>query len=155
MTVKHYIFVAIDAEDFSGASVAANDIAMGRIEKGLWPLFARTRCRRLIKAGDKVLIYIGGRKKNATKIIASCDVTAIKGAGRRSKTIDPVDVLTDAPASIVQLGNTKLFKQPTDFRMVLDKLEICPMNKTKWGSILIGGVRKISNNDYKTLVGTK
>lgn len=66
--------------------------------------------------------------------------------------LDCEDFLNPDPSSIIQLASVKALERPVRLLDVLAKLDCRPKNLRKWGVIVIGGARKISEADYRRIL---
>ncbi len=148
---KYFIFSTSDSEDYKGLRIHADRIAESRLQKYLWPLYANTRNRQRIGAGDKVLIYIGGEGKLRQHIIAIGEVEDCAPVTTTLRSVDSEDVLTAAAEYIVTFSRIERLAPPINFKSLLPQLKMCPKNLSKWGVILMGGTRQIEETDYKMI----
>lgn len=146
--ISYFIMVASDAETVGGATADSFDIAMLRLKNSYWPLHERTRNRKVLKTGDKVLIYCGGKRKNGKKVIASALISKISKKPSRTKIPEEDNFVTGNAYEILCLSNIMLFESPVDFKSLLPELSFCPKNMEKWGVVLHGGARRILAPDF-------
>lgn len=146
--MNYYIFVVSDSEYIDGTIASGYNIAIHRLENKIWPLYRGTRNRLSIAAEDRALIYIGGSKQQSGKVIGSCSIKRVERKLRRFSQVDPDNILTEPAEMLLHIGEIEIFCLPKHFRDVLPKLDCKPRNMQKWGVILLGGLRRISKNDY-------
>ena len=53
---------------------------------------------------------------------------------------------------LLQIGSEKGFLL-NDIKDLLPKMSFCPANKSKWGVVLMGGVRQLNDRDFSILKG--
>ena len=149
-TPAHYILVVSDSYDQAGNRVPAIDLAMWRIEHGVWGMYQSTRNRKSIAIGDKVVIYVGGTRSNSQSFVASATIIDIdEKQGRRRVNPDKVD--DTAPATILGLGQIEVFA-PKPIKGIFNSLSFIPRNPLKWGCCLMGGARAITLDDYRKII---
>ena len=147
-----FILIASDTETFNGATAPSFDVANLRLNHKYWPLHERTRNRKIMKPGDKVLIYCGGQKRNGKTVIATAKITKIYRKNNRDELPEENEFVTGNAYEIISLDDISMFPSPIKFRDVLPSLSICPANMGKWGVILHGGARRISGSDFSIIM---
>lgn len=147
---SNYILLATDTADVEDKYIYARQIVGHRLHRRLWPLYQRTRYRGKITAGDRCLIYVGGRGPDAQCLVASAVVNSVD-SDPTDLSIDPSDIVNDVPATVLKLSDIIEFPQPVSMRALLDVLRFIPSNKKKWGAVLQGGCLKISDGDFETI----
>ena len=145
---NNYILVATDTESVKGARVSSKEIAAFRIEENLWPLYAGTRNRKMMAPGDRLLIYCGGTRAGARSIIASATIDKVADVRRPNSVAELQKFLSNSPSLMIEMTNIVVFTNPVSVRPILEKLDCCPSNLSKWGVIFFGGVRRISDADF-------
>jgi hypothetical protein len=128
---------------------AAVEVANGRLERGIWPLYEWTRNRDALVPGVRIAIYVGGR----AQIIATAVVQEVVTPGRRGIQVDPPEFVTPPASRVLRLSRIVKLARPVQLRLLLPRLEMCPRNLQKWGSILSGGDCAVSKNDWRVLFG--
>jgi len=139
-------FLLIAKPPGSGAAV---EVANGRLERGIWPLYERTRNRDALVPGARVAIYVGGK----AQIIATAVVQEVITPGRRGIQVDAPEFLTPPASRVLRLSRIVRLDTPVQFRLLLPRLEMCPRNLQKWGSIVHGDDCAVSENDWRVLFG--
>jgi hypothetical protein len=147
----NYILTTSDAEQLTGGVYSAHRVVRFRLTKLEWPLYERTRNRKLIKSGDRLLIYCGGARAGRGHIVASAVVDSIFDVRRGRRLSEESEFISGNPDYVLILKDVSEFSKPVYFRDILPKLDCCPKNMSKWGVILHGGVRRISNSDFDTI----
>jgi hypothetical protein len=143
---EYFILVAADSYGENGDPVSAYDAAFSRLKAGRWPIYERTRHRKDFKSGDRIVVYIAGDKKAKQSFIASGQILMIEEVNRmRSRLVDSSS--GHAIKSYIVLNELK-FLNPVSIHSKKENLEFFPVDNKKWGTILMGGVRKISEGDY-------
>src|SRR5258708_26910777 len=139
-------FLVIARPPGSGAEV---EVANGRLERGIWPLYERTRNRDALVPGARVAIYVGRK----AQIIATAVVQEVITPGRRGIQVDAPEFLTPPASRVLRLSRIVRLDTPVQFRLLLPRLEMCPRNLQKWGSIVHGDDCAVSENDWRVLFG--
>jgi hypothetical protein len=144
-------FILIKMPDFDkvGKRLSAHDAALAVARSGVWPLWSRTPCKDLVKAGDKVAIYTGGAK--AQRVIAKAVVEGRHAWSNTDTAAYPL-AMSGIPLIALQLKVTEL-AESIHLPDYLDLLDLTITNKKKWGVKLMGGMRSMTDNDYALLTG--
>lgn len=148
MNKNYFILAVSDAEHYSGCKIPAFEVAKDRISKGRWPIYANTRNRKVIAEGDLCMIYIGGEKEMSGHFYCEFTIEKIDN-GRRMSLVDDEDILTDAPDRVIQIKCLEIYDYPMRAKPTLKKMSFFPKNESRWGVVLMGGCRKLSNSDYE------
>lgn len=143
----NFILVTVDPELSNGRPGVAFDLVQWRLSRHLWPLYKRTRNRTAIAAGARVAFYVGGSRRLAGNIIATANAQDL----RRQTDVDPPNVLSDPASIVLSLHEVRQLKVPIRFRDVLPDLSIAPKNMSKWGVVLHGGSRRLTDADWAKL----
>jgi len=152
--MNHFILVTTDSETIGGAVMPAIDIIHRRLKLGKWPIYDRTPCRKLFASGDKTIFYVGGSRMGSGYMIGVSSIDKVEFGLRRPLDLDGEDVLSEPASNIICFGPLKFFTVPVHLKSNLQFLDCCPKSMTKWGSILIGGARRISQHDYDFIIGS-
>lgn len=149
MNVKdpYYVLVASDIEDEDGRLVVGADVWAWRYDKALWPLYAKTPNAKVLKAGDHILFYIGGTGRLRQSFVGQGKVKELVDWNHNKGEVDADNWITTSATSAIVLTDLKQFEFPIGVKGLLDKLECAPANKSKWGVIFHGGIRKFSWRD--------
>lgn len=134
-------------------SESAREVLMRRIESGRWPLNPRTPHQRDLQAGDRVVFYLSGSKElDRSSFVATAIVLGERVKSERQEAGLPAwlgtarSVLYDVP-----VGSARVFERPVPAPRLVEGLEFVK-NKEKWGTYFQGGVRKIPQIDFETIV---
>lgn len=139
-----------DTEHFSGSTYSALELIFQRLELKRWDLNERTRFRKVIGSGDRLAFYAAGKRKNCGYIIACARVGSLITRSIDLKRNN--DLLSASPVSQLELKDIDII-EPIDFKSKFFELEMSnSVRRTnKWGSALMGGAKKLSDNDWKAL----
>ncbi len=152
----HYILVASDVGRNCRFLPSGMDVAMHRLNLGMWGLNSRTANRRGIKSGEKALVYISGGGPYSQHLVASC--TFVSDAKLSTWDIrQDVDAPNKKgymmPEYYVRLNDVEIFKRPLPMVDLVSNLNFIK-DKEDWWRYLQGGVRKISQSDYQHVSDT-
>src|SRR5258708_39815402 len=105
-------FLLIAKPPGSGAAV---EVANGRLERGIWPLYERTRNRDALVPGVRIAIYVGGR----AQIIATAVVQEVVTPGRRGIQVDPPEFVTPPASQVLRLSRIVKLARPARVGLLL------------------------------------
>jgi hypothetical protein len=152
---KHFIFVASDTDKHRISRPSADAVAKYRLYRGEWGLGSMTRHRKALRPGDRVLIYLSGKRENGRHFIAKCEVSSDvfavpQGLGQ---VLDAPDRLGNSPAAFsVALRAVKYFRKPIPIEPLKEKLSFIKQPQSaKWGAFMQGGVILITPKDYQVI----
>lgn len=106
-----------------------------RVKEKKWPIFKKTQNRSKLKAGDRMVFYKAG-------------IHGKKFIGKASISTELEENGTDFSLGI---SDVEVWEKPINITSLLDNLEFIS-DKTNWGRYLQGGVRSISDSDYKAIL---
>lgn len=144
-----FLLVTMDPLSSRGGRTPAAPLVRDRLAAARWPLFEGTRNRKVIVPGSRVALYVGGAGPDAGRIVAVATVATKKPS---HSPIDPSKYLTDPPAYCLVLKEIRHLTPYIDFRARLPDLSFCPKNMQKWGVVLMGGCRALSEVDWRLLI---
>ncbi len=147
-----FILIASDTENVDGSVVPSIDIIVNRLAKGKWPLYSGTPNIRSLSVADECLLYVAGKKSFCAQNFVA--VIRIKNITAESSRIDDLDLLVDKPSQTIYFELVQRLSPPISIYKYLNQLEFIPENKSRWGSALQGGCRKISSNDFRLILGS-
>jgi len=146
--MNYWIFTVTEHR-VDGGRLSAKEIFRTRVADKFWGLGEKTPNRKLLAKGDKVIFYVG----IPDKIFAGIATIASK-------------VITLSDKQKNELGHGIEFYKP-DYGVFLDEIDVWVLppsakelaphlqfieNKEYWGSYLQGGVRQLSEDDFKTIL---
>jgi hypothetical protein len=144
----HFILIVNDPD--TADRMSAYELATARLRQGAWPIYARTRHRQSIRAGDLALIYVAGGRRFSQTFFATATVGFVELIGRRQPRIDPEEIVAPPTSIVLRLAHVARFDPPVSIRPMLKKLSFVPRSK-KWGAALMGGCRMISAEDFRMI----
>lgn len=107
-----------------------------RIEERRWPIFKKTQNRRKLKVGDTVIFYKAGTQ--GKKFLGSSVIGS------------PLEKANEL-VFFLKLSDIVVWKKPVEVNEVLKDLDFI-RDKQYWGRYFQGGVRRLSETDYETIV---
>lgn len=141
--INYYILVTSDSN-----TEFAIDIFNKRIEEKKYPLYPRTPKLNEIKEGDKVIFYIAGAGKERQSFVGQAIIEKVE---------TPKELLVDPDKNNYEIikylwfKNIKIFEKSVNIKSIINKL-VFVKNKNNYGTHLMGGVKKISEKDFNSIV---
>jgi hypothetical protein len=126
-------------------------LAMHRVERGQWPIYERTRNRNAFVPGLRLCVYIAGSGASGGLIVATATVRRVR-PWRSGAALDPSAYATEVPHLVVELGDAGLLPTPVRFKDVLPRLSFAPADLSRWGPLLQGGSRRLSQEDWELML---
>lgn len=108
-----------------------------------------------MRPGQRVAFYVGGRGPSGGTVVATAIVEGVDPARRAGPRVDPAKYLTDEPVIVLRLRDLVELETPVPFRDALPLLSFRPRNLDKWGIILHGGSRGMTEGDWEILFGRR
>ena len=151
--MANYILICMDGTDADGRLLRAAAVARNRIGAKLWPIYSGTRNRTDIKVGDRFVVYIGGQREHAQEFVSTGFVAGMElpSESRRADSPNLNEVGPPAHAWL-RLMDIRDLEPAVSVRPLLDSLSFVPKNRKRWGVALMGGVRRISDDDLKLIL---
>jgi len=153
--MSNFILVCMEGVTADGVVVSEDKIAARRMHAKRWPLFARTKHRSEIDPGSRVLVYVGGQQAWGQSFVATATVLACDQVDRTRRR-HPADTSDDAVEQQVvawlRLAEVRPLRPAREMRDLLDRLSFIPENRSRWGVSFMGGVRRISDEDWNAIV---
>lgn len=143
-------FVLVKLPGFSsdGSKLSARASALKLLECGYWPIFNRTRNKKLMKTGDEIAVYLGGPYNQI--IIATATIASIEDWDRKHARNYPL-FMDGIPEKVLNLSSATILKQPVDVIEKINELSFMPENKLKWGVAFMGGARRVNERDFQII----
>lgn len=139
--MSNYICVISPQKGKEGNEMSAETIYQDLMGKSMWGLHPRTVLRAKIVAGDNIVFYVAGGEQHflGTAVASS---SAYK---------DNEVAFNDPLMMRIDLTRINIFDTPKPIKPLLNKLSFIK-NPQHWGPYLMGGVRKVNNSDFLTIV---
>ncbi len=126
----------------------AIDILKRRLDEKKYPLYKKTPFLKDIKKDDYVVFYVAGRKNKSQNFIA---YSMIKSVEVPNETLVDPDKNKHILEKYLLFENIILLKTPIHIKAIINQLEFIK-NKTNFGVYLMGGVSKITENDFNLII---
>jgi hypothetical protein len=146
---NNYLFIVSDRLNSDGQKVTGQEVYNFLMEKKAWGLHPTTQHRAVVQSGDHVIFYLAGPGGGFIG-----RATLLSGA-HIDKTGESIDWwFNKADTNYrVDLTNIEKWDRIKPIQPVLSDLSFIKNKKTKsWGAYLQGGVRKITDDDYRVIV---
>ena len=128
------------------------ELARERLAAGRWPIYRATPNRAALAADDAVAIYLAGHALHSGCVVARTTIVRVR-TWRSGSPVDPTKYDTDRPDFVLELGPADFLNPPVELRPLLPLLSIAPKNLSNWGSVLQGGCRRLTIEDWRLLTG--
>ena len=125
----------------------AIDILKRRIDEKKYPLYKKTPFLNDIKKNDEVVFYVAGRKNKSQNFIA---YSVIQSVEIPNETLVDPDKNKYVLEKYLLFENITLLKTPIHIKAIINQLEFIK-NKTNFGVYLMGGVSRITENDFNLI----
>lgn len=147
--MNHWIFI-VTQHKIDGETYTADEILEQRLQDKFWGLGERTPNRRSLQKGDKIVFYVGLPKKvfAATAVLASASFQPSEQEGQK---LSHGRKFYRAEYS-VRLENIDTWQKPRPVEDLVPSLMFI-VNKQAWNAYFQGGVRQISEEDFRTITG--
>jgi len=149
--MNYWIFTVTSHREGS-ETYKAEDIFRLRMEDCFWGLGERTPNRQYLSEGDTVIYYIGIPQKvfGGTATLASPSFR-LNDSQKEKYGHGKEFYITDYG---VLLKDIDIWHEPKSVKELVPRLEFIE-NKQFWGAYFQGGVRQITEGDFKTIIGEK
>lgn len=146
----YYLLVTSDpymaTSDARGSAYA---LVKKRMRRALWDIYKRTSFKDKIQAGDKVCFYVAGTKSHKGQIVGQATISDVSNSVKN--TPEHEEYCLSPPVKQLILKDVKEI-EPINFR---EKFFSLPMgqsvNREKWGAALMGGVKRLSREDWEAI----
>lgn len=133
--------------DYHGGD--AYEILKQRLKSKSWEIYNKTNLRMQLRVGDKVIFYLAGHGKYSQHFVGEAVIKEIVLAdGAYSEESNTLIYST------LKFEDITIYKKPSPIKKILEKL-IFVSNPAKYGTALNGGVRRILEVDYLTILKGK
>lgn len=150
-TEDHFLMVSSDSEDIYDRRISAFAITAYRLGKGLWPIYNGTRYRKHLSSGARLLFYIGGSREYSGLVVARANIVEVIN---KTMLVDHEDFLTAPAFQVLRLVDVDMLEPKIKLKSLIAQLTFINPGP-KWGAALMGGVRKVTKDDYNYLSGVK
>lgn len=142
---NYYILVTSDYDQIS-----AYEIFKNRIKEKKFPLYLKTPNLKIIKKNDEILFYIAGKNLNSRSFVAKSVVDEIEISKELLVDADKKRNIVDR---YLIFKHIEIFKEIKKIKSILNDLNFIKVQRF-YGAYLVGGVIKISDEDFKRIVNS-
>jgi predicted RNA-binding protein len=142
--MNYHICIVSDHLNEDGTRISGEHIYHSLMSKKVWGLHPRTANRANVKSGDMLVFYLGGQH------VFLGTAKAVSGAYLQ-KEDDAQQLFLNSGTYRVDIDEVSVWERPKPIKPLLKKLSFIK-NEEHWGPYLQGGVRKISESDFKTIL---
>jgi hypothetical protein len=144
--MNHWIFVVTSHREHN---LEGREILETRLKDAFWGLGKGTPNRKSLQSGDKVVFYVGDPEKAfaATAVLSSANFAPSE---KERGELSHGKAFYSAEFG-VRLDKIELWEKPRKVEEIVRDLRFIE-NKEKWGPYFQGGVRGITEEDYRMIV---
>ena len=147
MATNYFLFITNDSFDPDGSKIHAGLVLQKRLEQNIWEIYSNTANKKILKPGDLVLFYLAGSSKLAKHIVAEAKIAKVFDPPSKASQ----DTYGPTPERCVQFEEIKEYEKKVALIDKFDELSFIPKNRSKWGSAVQSGCRRILASDYEHL----
>lgn len=140
---NHWILV-VREQRIGRTVLGAMDILQNRIRNRFWAFGKRARGIRLLRKGDRALIYASGTKSK--DFVGQCEINSSPYELSRKRR----EMVIGNPGYAIDLDNFQLFAEPRSAKTFIPKLQFV-RNKQNWGAYFQGSAIRIPEEDYQLI----
>lgn len=148
----HYVLIKSQAVTEAGGIECGWLSARKLLQSGMWPLYERTLCRKMVREDERVLIYVAGDELHGRHIVAEARIAGVEAWTSTAARECPI-LLDGIPATVLRLDQIHYLDKPVRVSDVLDRLSFAPKNRSKWGFLFAAGMRSLEQADFNVLRG--
>lgn len=149
--MNYWIFI-VTKHDVGNESLTAEEILNQRMKDRFWGIGENTPNRKNLDKGDKVVFYIGLPRKvfgSSATLASSC--FKLNESQKKDLSHDKKFYFTDYG---VLLDEIDIWSIPKSVEELVPRLKFIE-NKEFWFSYFQGGVRQITEEDFRTIIGER
>lgn len=124
----------------------ANEILEQRLKSKVWEIYDKTNLRDQLKEKSKVIFYLAGTGPNSQHFVGEAIIDKIIYAN--SSYSEEANTMIHSTLQFDKITN---YEKPVSIKKLLKKLTFIT-NSAKYGTALVGGVRRISEKDYEAIL---
>lgn len=145
--MKYWVFVVTQKKTEVGL-LAADEVLKQRLGDKFWGLGERTPNRRSLQKGDKIVFYVGSpfATFTASATLASDSFTLSE---KQKDSYDHGKLIYRSDYGVI-LDDVQYWETPRLVKDLIPSLKFIE-NKIKWGVYFQGGVRQLSEDDFRTI----
>jgi len=138
--VQYFILLTSDSNKY------ANEILEQRLKNKVWEIYDKTNLRNQLEEKSKVIFYLAGSGPNAQHFVGEAIIDKIIYAN--SSYSEEANTMVHSTLHFDKITN---YEGPVSIKKIMKKLTFIT-NPAKYGTALNGGVRRISEKDYKVIL---
>ena len=151
-STRHYVFVKQDGYSRDRQWISAYEAARRLLDARMWVFWGSVEGAGRIKAGNRVAIYVAGNGEHSQEVIATAFVDkVVLWTGDFSSRYPLAE--GGELARVVLLERIVMLDPVVDARARVAQLKSRPRSPDKWGLYFKGGVRSVSERDFRILTG--
>lgn len=156
--MANFILVCGSGWNSEGGVNSPYDVLYHRVNNKMWPIYLNTKNRHNISVDDELLFYISGKKKCGGQVVAKAKVYELhkKDSSKIYGNLHDLEEEVSFGENIlyfITLKNVEFLSKPVTLKDNLESISFNSKNPQKWGSILQGGCRSITKEDFLILSG--
>lgn len=146
--MQHFLLIKQADYSVDGDKINAHAAARMLLDAGRWPLWTHTPCKRQVQAGDRLAVYLSGQGNRTVVATATVkEKLPWKSAMMRTYPLG----LGGIPEFVLILSDVSDLKTPVRIADCLDALSFIDPAQPKWGVRLMGGMRSLTDADFRLL----
>ena len=151
--MNYWIFTVTDQKD-GNKWVKARSIYDQRMKDSFWGLTEKTPNRRNLNKGDKVVFYVGLPEKvfAGTAVLESPCIKL--SDSQKEKYGHGTDFYRQEYGVLLKKEDIDMWQKAKSVKELLSQLTFIEKSEY-WGSYFQGGVRQITEEDFKTIIGER
>ncbi len=143
----NFLFITTPQHDDHGLKVSASKVFDQRINENRWAIYESTRNKKQISENDKIVFYVSNLKSGG-HLVGTATISKLQKPLRNQRFYSEHGIVD----YYVLFKDIEMFEKTINFKNILENLSFCPLNKQKWGVVLMGGVRQLNDDDYNYIV---
>ncbi len=148
--MNYWIFTVTTHKDYK---LTGKEIFDQRMQDRFWGLGERTPNRQYLSEGDKVVYYIGIPQKVFAGTVTLASSCFAPNDSQRKQYGHGIEFYSDNDYGVL-LKDIDIWHEPKSVEELVPRLEFIE-NKQFWGAYFQGGVRQITEGDFKTILGER
>lgn len=129
----------------SDSNKHAEEILAQRLKSKIWEIYDKTNLRNQLEEKSKVIFYLAGSGPNSQHFVGEAIIDKIVHAN--SKYSEEANTMIHSTLHFEKILN---YKVPISIKKIMNNLTFIT-NPAKYGTAINGGVRRISEKDYKII----
>jgi predicted RNA-binding protein len=152
---RFFILITSDAHKTLRSSLSAYQLALQRLKDGTWGFNERTKNRKAIEKGDRVIVYASGQRENGMTFVGTARVATPPrplATKERMSAFKSVGQVGEIYAYYANLEKVDVFNTPVPIRPLISQLSFIKEPNAKWWALpLVGGSLAITERDFYIL----